>query len=60
MPYKTDWKPTKAENPNFVCRICKSDDVWYRKWESSDEAHDDKEYECRGCNRNWWVDGSDY
>lgn len=58
MPYTTDWKPTKPENPAFVCRICGSDDVWYRKWEDWEE-HLDLHYECRGCKRTWWYEGPD-
>ena len=58
MPYTTDWKPTKPENPKFVCRVCGSDDVWYRKWEDS-ECHQDLHYHCRGCGRKWWFEGID-
>ena len=58
--YTDDWKPTKAENPDFKCRKCGSDDIWYREWESSDGAHEDVQYECCGCGRKWWVEGSDY
>lgn len=59
MGYVTDWKPTKPEAPTFVCRDCGSDDVWYRDWESSDGAHDDLHYQCRSCDRSWWVEGPD-
>ena len=58
MPYTTDWKPTKPENPGFKCRKCGSDDVWYREWED-DEGHLDLHYECRGCGRTWWFEGPD-
>lgn len=57
--YVDGWKPTKAENPDFKCRKCGSDDIWYRKWESSDGAYDDVKYECRGCKRTWWIESSD-
>lgn len=57
--YKDDWKPTKVDNPDFKCRKCGSDDIWYRNWESSDGAYDDVKYECRGCKRVWWVESSD-
>jgi len=57
--YKDGWKATKIEAPDFVCRVCKSDDVWYRGWESSCGGYDDTEYECRGCKRTWWVESSD-
>jgi DNA-directed RNA polymerase subunit M/transcription elongation factor TFIIS len=57
--YTNAWKPTKVENPKFVCRKCGSDDVWYRKWESSCGGYDDTKYECRACERTWWVEGAD-
>lgn len=60
MGYTTDWKPTKAENPSFVCRECKSDEVEYREWESGDGAHDDLHYRCKACGRDWWIEGADY
>ncbi len=53
------WKPTKPENPAFTCQKCGSDNVWYRTWESSDEAYEDIKYSCRSCGRNWWVEGDD-
>lgn len=58
MPYLNDWKPTREENPAFKCR-CGSDEIWYRKWESSDGAHDDIQYRCRSCGLGWWVEGPD-
>lgn len=58
MPYTTEWKPTKPENPDFKCR-CGSDNIEYRMWDSSDEAHTDVHYRCNGCEREWWVDGID-
>ena len=54
-----DWKPTKAENPNFKCRKCGSTDIWYRTWESSCGGYDDLNYHCRGCGREWWIESSD-
>ena len=54
-----EWKPTRAENPEFKCRKCGSDDVWYRVWDSSDGAYEDAAYECRGCGRKLWVEGAD-
>lgn len=60
MPYTTDWKPTAATNPKFKCPKCGSQDVFFRDWESSDGAHDDTHYECRGCNHTWWIEDSDY
>lgn len=53
-----EWKKTKIENPDFKCRECGSDNVEYREIESSD--HDDIKYHCCGCNRYWYVEGSDY
>ena len=49
--YSTDWKPTKLENPNFKCRRCQSDDVWYRNWESDCGGYEDTKYECRKIGR---------
>lgn len=59
MSYTSDWKPTKPENPLFCCRKCGSDNVHYRNWTSSDEAHDDVHYRCDGCDREWWIEGAD-
>jgi len=59
MPYVSDWKPTKPEAPDYKCRNCESDNIWYREWESSDGGHEDIKYECRNCNCTWWVEGSD-
>lgn len=64
MPYTTDWK--KIENPWIhdrppvgSGRPCETPEVWYRVWESSDEAHEDHQYTCRTCGKTWWVDGVD-
>lgn len=57
--YIDGWKPTKAVNPNFKCRACGSDDVWFREWESSCGGYEDMNYECRGCQRKWWVESAD-
>lgn len=57
--YEGDWKPTKADSPNFVCRKCGSDNVWYRNWESSCGGYEDTNYHCRSCGREWWVEGAD-
>lgn len=54
-----EWKPTKPENPEFKCPACGSDNVWYRKWDSSCGGFEDLNYECRGCKKTWWVDGID-
>jgi len=57
---KSEWKPTKPEDSDFKCQKCQSDDIWYSVWESSDGGHTDINYHCKGCNRRWWVEGSDY
>lgn len=59
MPFVTEDAQTKLINPGFKCRECGSDDVWFRNWESADQAHEDTRYECRACNRVWWVEGMD-
>ncbi len=59
MPETDDWKPTKAENPEFKCRVCGSNDVWYSIWESSCGGFEDVHYECRACKRDWWIESSD-
>lgn len=51
------WKPTKEEAPNFVCRKCGSNDIWYRRCLCTD--FEDIEYVCHGCKRTWWVEGAD-
>lgn len=57
--FEDGWKPTKAENPDFKCCKCGSDDVHYKIWESSCGGYEDVKYECRGCKRRWWCEGSD-
>lgn len=57
--FEADWKPTKAENPDFKCRKCGSDDVWYRTWDSSCGGYTDLKYTCWGCDRTWWAEGPD-
>lgn len=54
-----DWRPTKAEDPDFTCRKCGSDDVYYRDWDSNDGAYTDTKYLCHNCKRVWWVEGPD-
>lgn len=53
------WKPTKAENPNFKCRKCGSDDVEYDVEESDCGGFEDHHYRCKGCGCDWWVESSD-
>lgn len=52
-----EWK--KCEKT--ICRnpSCKSDNVEYREWESSDGGHVDYNYHCNECNKTWWIDGID-
>jgi hypothetical protein len=57
--FRESWKPTRAENPGFCRRKCGSNDVYYRIWDSSDGGYVDFQYECRGCGREWWVEGAD-
>lgn len=59
MGYETDWKPTKAESPEYRHKECGSDDVWYRVWDSSCGGYTDIRYHCRGCGKQWWVEGPD-
>ena len=56
---KMTWKPTKAENSTFKCRICGSDDVWYDVDKSDCGGFEDYHYHCKGCDRKWWVESSD-
>ena len=52
----SDWKDYK----DFECPKCGIDNkVKYRTWESSDGAHEDTQYNCDSCGKNWWVEGSD-
>jgi DNA-directed RNA polymerase subunit M/transcription elongation factor TFIIS len=57
--FREGWKPTKAENPGYRCRKCNSDDVWYRIWDSNCGGYEDVQYECRSCQRTWWVESAD-
>lgn len=56
---QSEWKPTKDENPNFKCSKCGSDAIYYYVWESSCGGFEDTRYQCRGCGRDWWVEGPD-
>lgn len=55
----SDWKPTKAENPDFKCPHCGSDAVEYYVWESSCGGYEDYRYRCPGCDKTWWCEGAD-
>lgn len=54
-----DWRPVAAVAPLYRCRACGSGDVWYRQWESACGGHEDVNYHCRACNREWWIEGAD-
>jgi len=58
MAYTTGW--LKPMNPNFKCKHCSSDNCRYRKWETFDESHEDLHIKCFNCNKEWWIEGSDY
>ena len=60
MPYTSDWTPIpETSNPRFGCPECRSREVSFREWESSDGAHDDTQYWCATCTNSWWVEGAD-
>lgn len=52
--FTDEWKPSKV-----ACRGCGGSQVFYRVWESSCGGYEDYKYECRGCGKEWWVDGID-
>lgn len=41
----------------FKCRECGSTDIEYR---DLSDVYEDVKYHCKGCNRVWIVEGSDY
>jgi len=51
----SDWEDCEET----TCRKCKSTNVEYRIWESSDGAFEDYNYRCKDCHTTWWVDGID-
>jgi DNA-directed RNA polymerase subunit M/transcription elongation factor TFIIS len=55
MPFETAWARDDSKCPH-----CGEEAVWWRRWISMDEAHEDINYICEACNRIWWVDGCDY
>lgn len=59
MGWTTEWTEVDKEC-KFSCVYCGEFDVYFRKWESSDEAHEDICYDCKSCQHLWWVEGSDY
>ena len=52
------WKPTKAENPEFRCAKCGSNEVEYVLHESPCGGFEDYHYRCP-CGNDWWVESSD-
>ena len=56
----SEWKATIHENPKFICPSCKSNQIIYRIVESFDGGHEDINYLCKSCRKDWWVEGSDY
>lgn len=54
MPY-AKWQPCE----DTLCPKCLSPGVNMRIWESSDEAHEDAQFQCVDCNHIWWVEGTD-
>lgn len=48
-------KSVAAEGYTFVCRSCKSHDLWYTKGETYDGAYDTYDYHCHACGYKWRV-----
>lgn len=55
MPFTSEWAVD-----DDACRHCGERKVKWRRWESSDEAHEDICYSCDACLHVWWVEGCDY
>jgi DNA-directed RNA polymerase subunit M/transcription elongation factor TFIIS len=53
--FTSDWRMVT----HGTCPKCRSDQIAYRLWESSDEAYEDYRYRCLDCGHDWWVDGID-
>jgi hypothetical protein len=53
------WKSCHDEGSSYICRKCRSLDVWYRIFESSCGGFADEKYICRTCKAEWWIDGVD-
>lgn len=60
MSEERGWRSTAAENPEYRCKACGSNEIKYRKVESSDGAYEDINYICMRCGREWWYESSDY
>ena len=53
--YTSDWKRSDC-----VCHKCKTPGyVFFRVWELSCGGYEDIQYECRSCDKKWWVEGPD-
>lgn len=48
-------RSVKLENPNFLCKYCQSDDLWYTTSETLDGAYDKYHYHCHACTKKWTV-----
>lgn len=56
--FVTESKPTAPENPEFRCK-CGSNNILYRRWESTCGGFEDICYTCKDCGKLWWVEGPD-
>ena len=50
-----EWK--LSDDPCKYCGVVGQ--CYWRTWESSDGGYDDENYECRACDKVWWVEGAD-
>lgn len=57
MP-SSEFKPVPPES-DLKCSKCGNTRIEFSVWESYDGGHEDYNYRCLGCGRNWWVDGVD-
>ena len=56
-PGKFEAKWAKV-NYEYTCPKCNSTNLEFRKWESSDGAHEDVYYRCHN-GHQWWIEGID-
>ena len=54
----TGWKRVPVDT-GFKCRLCGSNHILFRVWESNCGGYEDIKYHCKGCDRSWWVEGPD-
>lgn len=52
--YTSAWK--KEE---YVCYKCKTDNLYFKEWDSSCGGYTDYQYECRNCGHKWWAESPD-